>query len=115
MVSTLLNGNVAFVAAKKANSPADVVGKLVEYGLPSSSDTHTFAEELFSRVPRQASGVNVSFFFFLIEIFAMHRLAILTSIFFIILCLFSLYLMSVTALSETREGSCNVGKKADDL
>ena len=45
----------------------------------------------------------------------MHRLAILTSIFFIILCLFSLYLMSVTALSETREGSCNVGKKADDL
>lgn len=45
--------------SKKANSPADVVGKLVEYGLPSSSDTHTFAEELFSRVPRQASGVNL--------------------------------------------------------
>lgn len=52
---------VTFVAAKQAVSPADVLGKLVEVGLSSSSETHAFAEEIFARVPRKSSGVNVSF------------------------------------------------------
>lgn len=60
MVSTLSNANVAFVAAKQATSPADVEGKLVEFGLSSSSETRAFAAEIFSRVPRKASGENVS-------------------------------------------------------
>jgi len=62
-------GNHFFcVAAKQATSPADLVGKLVEFGI-SSVDTHAFAEEIFSRVPRKSSGLNVSFsfFFFLIQ------------------------------------------------
>jgi len=57
-------GNHFFcVAAKQATSPADLVGKLVEFGI-SSVDTHAFAEEIFSRVPRKSSGLNVSFSFF---------------------------------------------------
>ncbi|KAB2609435.1 pre-mRNA-splicing factor ATP-dependent RNA helicase DHX16 [Pyrus ussuriensis x Pyrus communis] len=39
-------------------SPADVVGKLVEYGLSSSAETSAFAEDIFSRVPRKESGLN---------------------------------------------------------
>ncbi|KAK8511722.1 hypothetical protein V6N13_029316 [Hibiscus sabdariffa] len=45
--------------AKQAASPADVLGKLVEYGLPSSTDVRLFAEEIFSKVPRKASGENL--------------------------------------------------------
>lgn len=44
---------------KQASSPADVVGKLVEFGLSSSSDTRAFAEEMFARVPRKSGGVNL--------------------------------------------------------
>ncbi|XP_043706537.1 pre-mRNA-splicing factor ATP-dependent RNA helicase DEAH1 [Telopea speciosissima] len=44
--------------SKQASSPADVVGKLVEFGLSSSTETRVFAEEIFSRVPRKASGLN---------------------------------------------------------
>jgi hypothetical protein len=47
-------------AAKQATSPGDLVGKLVEFGF-STTDTRTFAEEIFSRVPRRSSGLNVSF------------------------------------------------------
>ena len=51
-----------FSAAKEASSPTDVVGKLVEFGLSSSSETHTFAEEIFARVPHKTAVVNVSSF-----------------------------------------------------
>ncbi|XP_043706544.1 pre-mRNA-splicing factor ATP-dependent RNA helicase DEAH1-like [Telopea speciosissima] len=44
--------------SKQASSPADVLGKLVEFGLSSSTETTVFAEEIFSRVPRKASGLN---------------------------------------------------------
>ncbi|KAK8465865.1 hypothetical protein PHAVU_009G193400 [Phaseolus vulgaris] len=43
--------------SKQATSPADLVGKLVEFGI-SSTDTHAFAEEIYSRVPRKSSGLN---------------------------------------------------------
>ncbi|KAK2441771.1 pre-mRNA-splicing factor ATP-dependent RNA helicase DEAH1 [Trifolium repens] len=43
--------------SKQATSPADLVGKLVEFGF-STTDTRTFAEEIFSRVPRRSSGLN---------------------------------------------------------
>ena len=52
--------NVFGFAAKQATSPAHLVGKLVEFGI-SSMDTHAFAEEIYSRVPRRSSGINVSF------------------------------------------------------
>ncbi|XP_052733140.1 pre-mRNA-splicing factor ATP-dependent RNA helicase DEAH1 isoform X2 [Vigna angularis] len=42
---------------KQATSPADLVGKLVEFGI-SSMDTLAFAEEIYSRVPRKSSGLN---------------------------------------------------------
>lgn len=48
------------VAAKKASSPTQVVEKLVEFGLSSSSETRAFAEEVFARVPHKAAGLNVS-------------------------------------------------------
>ncbi|GAB2270078.1 Pre-mRNA-splicing factor ATP-dependent RNA helicase DEAH1 [Dionaea muscipula] len=44
---------------EKASSPAEVVGKLVEYGLKSSSETTEFAQEIFARIPRKKSGVNL--------------------------------------------------------
>ncbi|KHN17934.1 Pre-mRNA-splicing factor ATP-dependent RNA helicase-like protein cdc28 [Glycine soja] len=44
--------------SKQATSPAHLVGKLVEFGI-SSMDTHAFAEEIYSRVPRRSSGINV--------------------------------------------------------
>ncbi|KHN17807.1 Putative pre-mRNA-splicing factor ATP-dependent RNA helicase DHX16 [Glycine soja] len=44
--------------SKQATSPADLVGKLVEFGI-SSMDTHAFAEEIYSRVPRRSSGINI--------------------------------------------------------
>ncbi|KAF8378773.1 hypothetical protein HHK36_030122 [Tetracentron sinense] len=46
--------------SKQASSPAEVVGKLVEFGLSSSNETSVFAEEIFARVPRRATGLNVS-------------------------------------------------------
>ncbi|XP_031371555.1 pre-mRNA-splicing factor ATP-dependent RNA helicase DEAH1 [Punica granatum] len=45
--------------AKQASSPADVLGKLVDFGLSSSSETRAFAEEVFSRVPRKAASMNL--------------------------------------------------------
>ncbi|BBN68706.1 helicase domain-containing protein [Prunus dulcis] len=44
---------------KQAKSPADVVGKLVEFGLSSSAETSAFAEDIFARVPRKESGLNL--------------------------------------------------------
>ncbi|XP_065629546.1 pre-mRNA-splicing factor ATP-dependent RNA helicase DEAH1 [Quercus suber] len=53
--------------AKKATSPADVVNNLVECGLSLSSDTRAFAEEIFTRVPRKSSGVNLYHVFFFLS------------------------------------------------
>jgi len=47
----------AAIDAKQATSPADLVGKVVEFGI-SSMDTRAFAKEIFSRVPRKSSGLN---------------------------------------------------------
>ncbi|KAK6920950.1 DEAD-box helicase, OB fold, partial [Dillenia turbinata] len=49
---------VKYIIAKQASSPADVVGKLVEFGITASTETRTFAEEIFARVPRKATGLN---------------------------------------------------------
>ncbi|CAL5201828.1 unnamed protein product [Lathyrus oleraceus] len=43
--------------SKQATSPADLMGKLVEFGI-STTDTRGFAEGIFSRVPRKSSGLN---------------------------------------------------------
>ncbi|KAK4264508.1 hypothetical protein QN277_025671 [Acacia crassicarpa] len=45
--------------SKQSTSPADVVGKLVEFGFSSTGETRAFAEEIFARVPRRASGLNI--------------------------------------------------------
>lgn len=45
--------------AKRATSPADILGELENLGLSSSSDTRAFAEEIFSRVPHRTAGVNL--------------------------------------------------------
>ncbi|KAI3440581.1 PWI domain-containing protein [Psidium guajava] len=45
--------------AKQASSSAQVVDKLVEFGLSSSSETCAFAEEVFARVPHKAAGLNL--------------------------------------------------------
>ncbi|KAG4975122.1 hypothetical protein JHK87_031943 [Glycine soja] len=53
-------GNLFFgFAAKQATSPAHLVGKLVEFGI-SSMDTHAFAEEIYSRVPRRSSAAMLA-------------------------------------------------------
>lgn len=43
---------------KRAVSTTELATQLVENGLPPSSDTQKFAEELFRRFPRKASGPN---------------------------------------------------------
>ncbi|XP_061358882.1 pre-mRNA-splicing factor ATP-dependent RNA helicase DEAH1-like isoform X1 [Gastrolobium bilobum] len=43
--------------SKQATSPTDLVGKLADFGV-SSTDIHSFAEEIYSRVPRKSSGLN---------------------------------------------------------
>ena len=45
--------------AKQASSPADVVGKLLEFGFSASIDTHSFAEMIFSILLHKSSGLNV--------------------------------------------------------
>ncbi|KAL1211099.1 Pre-mRNA-splicing factor ATP-dependent RNA helicase DEAH1 [Cardamine amara subsp. amara] len=45
--------------AKKLKSPAELVRELVDYGFPLSDETHTFAEEVYTRVPRKTAGVNL--------------------------------------------------------
>lgn len=39
------------------------MGKLVEFGLSSSTETRAFAEEIYARLPRKNAGVNVCFDF----------------------------------------------------
>lgn len=45
--------------AKKSRSPAEVAGKIVDIGFSSSAETRAFAEEIFTRVPHNASGLNM--------------------------------------------------------
>ncbi|KAL9438477.1 hypothetical protein AB3S75_024199 [Citrus x aurantiifolia] len=45
--------------SKQAVSAADVQTKLEEFGCSSSTETRTFAQELFGRVPRKAAGLNL--------------------------------------------------------
>ncbi|KAF3784302.1 hypothetical protein EJ110_NYTH30638 [Nymphaea thermarum] len=52
--------------AKKSASPTSVVQKLIENGFSSSSETHVFAEEIYSKVPHQAAGLNVRFDFMML-------------------------------------------------
>jgi pre-mRNA-splicing factor ATP-dependent RNA helicase DHX16 len=55
-----------FFLAKQASSSADVLSKLEAFGFPSSTETQSFALEIFAKVPRKASGgLNVSFSLFL--------------------------------------------------
>lgn len=55
----MLIGKLLYFSAKKSSSPADIAGKLAEFGFPSSVETHKFAEEIVAKVPRKASGLNV--------------------------------------------------------
>ena len=50
-------------AAKECSSTGDLVGKLVEFGFTSSVETRTFAADIYAKVPRRASGINVRFGF----------------------------------------------------
>ncbi|KAG5543089.1 hypothetical protein RHGRI_015989 [Rhododendron griersonianum] len=45
--------------SKTTSSPSDFVGKLVDFGLSPSNETRNFAEEIYGKVPRKASGINV--------------------------------------------------------
>lgn len=45
--------------AKQSSSPTQVVDKLVEFGLSSSSETRAFAEEVFARVPHKTAGLSL--------------------------------------------------------
>ncbi|XP_034925449.1 pre-mRNA-splicing factor ATP-dependent RNA helicase DEAH1 isoform X1 [Populus alba] len=42
--------------SKQAGSSADVLSKLEAFGFPSSTETQSFALEIFAKVPRKASG-----------------------------------------------------------
>ncbi|KAK3121479.1 hypothetical protein QOZ80_8BG0654080 [Eleusine coracana subsp. coracana] len=44
--------------AKECSSTGDLVGKLVEFGFTSSAETLSFAADIYSKVPRRASGIN---------------------------------------------------------
>lgn len=102
-------------AAKQATSPADLVGKLSGFGF-SSTDTHAFAEEIFSRVPHRSSGLNVSLWSK--AQWKYTAIGVYLAIPFLYKYLVSAvywYPWSVSAISETRERSCNVGEEAEDL
>ncbi|XP_059639586.1 pre-mRNA-splicing factor ATP-dependent RNA helicase DEAH1-like isoform X1 [Cornus florida] len=45
--------------SKQASSPTEFVGKLVDIGLSSTSETRAFAEEIFAKVPHKASGLSL--------------------------------------------------------
>ncbi|KAM7269789.1 hypothetical protein ACFE04_025286 [Oxalis oulophora] len=44
--------------SKQASSPADVLSKLHEVGLSSTSETRVFAEDIFLRIPRKSSSLS---------------------------------------------------------
>ncbi|XP_057473852.1 pre-mRNA-splicing factor ATP-dependent RNA helicase DEAH1 [Actinidia eriantha] len=45
--------------SRTTSSPSDFLGKLVDIGLSATSETRAFAEEIFAKVPRKASGINL--------------------------------------------------------
>lgn len=45
--------------SKKAKSPSDVYNHLKDMGVSSSNDTQAFAEEIFRKVERKATGTNL--------------------------------------------------------
>nr|GEX93641.1 pre-mRNA-splicing factor ATP-dependent RNA helicase DEAH1-like isoform X1 [Tanacetum cinerariifolium] len=45
--------------SKKAKSPSDVYNHLKDMGVSSSNDTQAFAEEIFKKVDRKATGTNL--------------------------------------------------------
>ncbi|XP_010538373.1 PREDICTED: pre-mRNA-splicing factor ATP-dependent RNA helicase DEAH1 [Tarenaya hassleriana] len=45
--------------AKSSKSPTDLLNELAEYGFSSSSETRSFAEEMYARVPRKVTGANL--------------------------------------------------------
>lgn len=49
-----------YFAAKKSSSPRDLAVQLEENGFPKSADTQAFAQQLYNRVPRKKTGINVS-------------------------------------------------------
>lgn len=57
----VFTNNVAHSPAKQATSPDDLRAKLEEEcDFPKSGDTTSrFAQEVFHKVPRKASGLNV--------------------------------------------------------
>ncbi|CAL9088587.1 unnamed protein product [Musa textilis] len=42
--------------SKESPSPADLMCKLVEFGFSSSTETHSFAEEIYAKVPHKKTG-----------------------------------------------------------
>ncbi|KAL7002826.1 Pre-mRNA-splicing factor ATP-dependent RNA helicase DEAH1, partial [Sarracenia purpurea var. burkii] len=45
--------------SRTTSSPSDFVGKLVDIGLSATTETNAFAEEIFTKVPRKASEINL--------------------------------------------------------
>lgn len=45
--------------SKNASSPAEIVNKLTDVGLSPSSETQTFAQQIFARIERKSSGPNL--------------------------------------------------------
>lgn len=48
------------LTAKESPSPADLMCKLVEFGFSSSTETRSFAEEIYAKVPHKKTGPSVS-------------------------------------------------------
>ncbi|KAG2320513.1 hypothetical protein Bca4012_056443 [Brassica carinata] len=51
--------NYLIKKAELSKSPAEVVRVLMDYGIASSGDTRSFAEEIFAKVPHKTAGVNL--------------------------------------------------------
>lgn len=47
-------------AAKESSSPADLMRKLVDFGFSSSTETRSFAEDMYAKVPHKQAGPSVS-------------------------------------------------------
>lgn len=48
------------LVAKESSSPADLMRKLVEFGFSSSTETHSFAEDMYAKVPHKQAASSVS-------------------------------------------------------
>lgn len=113
--------------SKQAVSAADVQTKLEEFGCSSSTETRTFAQELFARVPRKAAGLNVSYYLlsssfllFFQSLSVGRLLRLYCQILFLRqsnsnLTFCCTHFCGTSALSETGKGSCSIGEEAEDL